>query len=164
MKKLLVLALVLSVATMANAALSLSLVNNGDGTANIVQTGTFVAPTDNTYFCVVAAVFPTGGVVGPDPTPTTAYIGGDPASGYVAGMIPEGFDGIWGEVGQLVASGTANIAGGTYFSGITFTGETSLYLIAGDWGSVTFVNSIVPEPMTMGLLGLGGLFLRRRSK
>jgi hypothetical protein len=43
-------------------------------------------------------------------------------------------------------------------------GETNLILYAGDaeteLGSQSIV--VVPEPMTIGLLGLGGLFLRRR--
>jgi hypothetical protein len=41
--------------------------------------------------------------------------------------------------------------------------ETWLYLHDSETGDVESAVKVVPEPMTIALLGLGGLFLRRRK-
>ena len=43
-------------------------------------------------------------------------------------------------------------------------GSTLLYFEGGNVGSDDIAITEVPEPMTMALLGLGGLFLRRKKR
>jgi hypothetical protein len=49
-----------------------------------------------------------------------------------------------------------------------FGGDALVYLLNGDdnviLDSITIHQTGVPEPMTIALLGIGGLFLRRRKK
>ena len=161
MKKILVLMLVLGMASMASAALTLS------GPANAV-TGTTV-----TFTLSADAESAAGGDYG------YVYAGG--FSNVT--MLPAMSDGDM--------SGT-NYTAGTYtyfyFVGADSPSDiTAPFLAAGDWltfdmtagavgtsidvSVVSFSGfdgdslsiSVIPEPMTIGLLGLGGLFLRRRK-
>jgi hypothetical protein len=181
MKKFLVLALVLSMATMANAAIVWQ------------ASATEVHPSD----VITINVITTAGehVIGLEIDATTD--GG--AGGYAATPLTlnSNFGG-FADVGALVnASGIltqytfGNSGVGAYATGTLFSYmyhvpsvPASTTITIGDtWrngsdsteidfydGSSTYTHltgatiHVIPEPMTMGLLGLGGLFLRRRSK
>jgi hypothetical protein len=93
-------------------------------------------------------------------------------STYATGL-PTGADGMG--VNAFAQDLTAGIAASTpLFSSIVFHCDgpgdvvVSLVHFNADFAVDGVMDSIVihqiPEPMTMGLLGLGGLFLRRRSK
>ena len=68
---------------------------------------------------------------------------------------------------------TTGITPATLFSDIKFTSNSwgnavvTLYYVNPDFDTLTYGSSVVigtlPEPMTLGLFGIGGLFLRRRK-
>ena len=66
------------------------------------------------------------------------------------GTLPNPSDGDW-----FIALATAGTNLGTATAGLINSGYTAFL--------ITDTLSIVPEPMTIALLGLGGLFLRRRK-
>jgi len=185
MKKLLVLALVLSMATMANAALVLSVGGATDVTEiTIMPIDTIsldIATLDaipylsGSYAAIVAGPLATidlqsGLTVVADSGCTLEHSA--PVSEFVTGL-PEGTDGMG--VNAFAMDMTAGIvAGTTLFDSIIMhcggPGDTMILLlqlndsfeVVGIMDQV-IVHQIVPEPMTLGLLGLGGLFLRRRK-
>jgi hypothetical protein len=184
MKKLVVLALVLSVASMASAALQISL--NGNQALNEVTVGLgqvatvglwtdqAIAPGSGEWFgAAITALVPAttmSGGVSMFPTETGIAIF-QSAAVDLAYPVPAGEDGI----GFTVTLGTISgiPANGDIVTGMSFSslvkGDYTLTLTGSmDYVATTFQDSVIvhvtPEPMTMGLLGLGGLFLRRRSK
>ena len=168
MKKILVLMLVLGITSMASAALTLS----GPTQVVVGQTVTITLSAD----AESVAVGDYGYV----------YVGGpgaDPVS--MITMLTAMTDGLMSGVNY-----TGNTYSYFYFVGADSPADTTPpYLSAGDWltfdvtASVTPNLSVIgisvvsamgysgdshnitviPEPMTIGLLGLGGLFLRRRK-
>lgn len=189
MKKLLVLLLVLGMASVAGAALQISVNGNmepEDSTIylwpsqeielDIYSTVDLASgdPGENEYWVLVA------------PTSCATISGGAPAlahddysfdgpyqaQGNVGG-VPEGEDGI---AALQVTFGVVFPAMTPIWDSIIFhceidNGPTTVTLwnagttgqISGDpWDQVTIHQ--VPEPMTVALLGLGGLFLLRRRK
>jgi hypothetical protein len=180
MKKLLVVfALVFAITSAANAALTLKIVD--DGIANPLNIGKFglqsltnyTGLADDTFFCIVSATppppYPTvgGGGVMPGAPASTQINGSDtPMGDAVANGIPlpAGENGVWGYVGDAMG---VPVAAGTYIDGLQGTaGQTlMLYLVNADWtlGAKVDTVTLVPEPMTLVMLGLGGLFLRRRK-
>jgi hypothetical protein len=167
MKMLTALVLVLGLASAANAALSLSIIDNGDGTFGIMQTVTFTAPADNTYFMVVAntaGTIPTGGVItAAAPGNSFIYDGAVDAGA----PVPVNMDGVWGYIGKVLPSGK-DFPGGLYIEDIQCAPRVTvqLYTIDDNWEFATPMGKAVtltPEPITVLLLGLGSLFLRRRK-
>jgi hypothetical protein len=159
MKKLFVLMLVLGLATAANAALS------------IVAPATMAPGATVT----VAVVDDTGNAY-------TAYIGGIDSTGMSATVnagpdaaiqqSPAGYAGYY-KIQALDFSPPSDILPGTHFIGSLTSGagdlDGTVYSITmydQQWSGVldsADVTVRIPEPITIGLLGLGGLFLRRRK-
>ena len=163
MKRLMVLTLVLGMASAANAGLTL--IDNGNGTFGIASDTGFSVPTDNTSYMVISdgAIFPSGGSV-TAAAPADSYIYDDAAG--AGAPVDDGYNGVWGDISDIHS--TKVYAAGIYIDGIKYDpwSTISLYTLDLDWNP-TFVESItltIPEPMTLSILGLGGLFLRRRSK
>lgn len=182
MKKLLVLALVLSMATMASAALQISV--NGNRNPGVIEllpsdtlildiwTNAAIAPAVGEGYFAIGTVSQLGtnaGGVSLFPLDGGIAIYDDAVANGI--VMAAGENGVWGSVLLSVLSGIA--ADTTIFDGIIFhcegPGDVQVNLYFSPDGSVfDIVDSVVihqiPEPFTMGLLGLGGLFLRRRSK
>jgi hypothetical protein len=163
MKKLLVLALVLSVASLANAGLSLQGAGNvvnvvSDDAAPYVANLVYVLPVDGTGDL-------TGQIVN---MPGSLSVVTD--FGIVTGADIGWALGDIHVIQFLVGSSTV----GALTSGVHFTGTANTdllqdgpvvaaYLLSEDFSTVLGTLFTTPEPMTMVLLGLGGLFLRRKK-
>jgi hypothetical protein len=180
MKKLLVLALVLSVASLANAALVVSapgyngeMLNPSDTVVLAIGTDAVISPGVGEGFWALGASMAgatVSGGVSLYPTEGGIAIFDDAVTAGI--QLPAGDNGVFGMIGL----GTLpNVQPGGIYDGIVFHCEgpgdvtVTLYMVSGDTGEIlSTLNSVVvhqiPEPFTMGLLGLGGLFLRRRSK
>jgi hypothetical protein len=162
MKKLLVLSLVLSVASLATAGLSLSAA--GD-------TATVVSDDDQAYVAFVAYTDGLPGAVALTPAgaQNLSYLndyGVNP--GYYFGIADPlvqvyGFSVASSTVGAVQSGDhlTATFAG--LELGAVDQGLGSVYLLAEDSVTILGTAYVTPEPATMGLLGLGALLLRRKK-
>lgn len=159
MKKLLVLSLVMAVAGLANAGM-IGLEADGQ-TVTLVGSG-FTAAEGSTCFLVFGL---------DTAVPTMNYVG---TGSLVTDMAPiyglAAFEGMLGlDAGSLKAAYMIDIKDTTdpfaIPNGVLVTAETigvgTVYYL--DQGGALLGSVFIPEPMTMGLLGLGALFLRRRK-
>ena len=160
MKKLLILALVLGMASTADAALTLG----GDRYFEPGQTAIVTVISDDTSDWLGYIGFEPS-VVGVSGCVATSNAGED----AVVTLDPYGWTG-WYEIKAADDSAPFDsVQPGVQFEISVFASVFSdIYIIdlyASDWA--TLIDSwtvIIPEPMTIAMLGLGGLFLLRRRK
>ena len=170
MKKLLVLMLVLGMASMVNAALlQLSIDGEIDGTENVTEIT--IAPSDtilvdvqstdglpDNYWLGITSLGGSGEWLGSNlyapPAPSTHVV------------TDGGYGADWFKV--AMSSPVTDSEIGTWFDAIFHcTGEGDVSIDLYDASGNTVIDTILvhqtPEPMTIALLGLGGLLLRRRK-
>jgi hypothetical protein len=174
MKKLLVLLVVLSVATIANAGLKISVDGVVDGPDPILLPSQTVSidifsdgQTNSADSFIMMMTGPATldisnavNVINPPGAPASIFFIEDPESPFYGGVF---FD------FSIVEVPPPNLPAGVIADNIILhcddVGEVMLTImgleVAGELD--TQIIQQIPEPMTLGLLGLGGLFLRRRK-
>ena len=167
MKKLLVLLLILGMASTASAVLTafengVELTGSIPGTVNVFGSG-FTVSEPGTVFVVF-----TGTV----DTETEIKTGGNAGAGLVdQSSFATTMDGILGltevtvtEIWQFTFQDDDpfSIFPNGNLASFNAGGSQTIYL-QDSTGQIT-LDTLVPEPMTIALLGLGGLFLMRRRK
>jgi hypothetical protein len=179
MKKLLVLALVLGMAVVANAGLK---IGGYDGRTLmpsdevVLQIVTEEAIAGDLEYAALVCLVQDGSIAGGFATVPVANAGfaiyDNAVSDFGVWGMPDGADGVL--AGITVFPGELAVPAGTIFDGIVFhcNGPVNvvvqLWQIRGtDFGAASLLDEITimqaPEPMTMVLLGLGGLFLRKKK-
>ena len=166
MKKLLTLMLVFGLASVASASLSMDI----SGTVEVVQGDTLTITTssdDTAQEGYLGYIIIEAGGDGALSNPVTLS-----NAGNIAGTNPYSEEG-WGVGYELSASSTvSDLVAGDHFtvdwatSGLNVgdTAVVSLWLDPDyDTPQATATLTVIPEPMTIALLGLGGLLLRRRK-
>lgn len=188
MKKLLVLMLMLGLATSANAIV-LQISVGGDPAPvdsqiwleqsqelvlDIHAAGHSGTSADDVYWAIVvdsADAHITGGMVIKPPAPSmSSVLGGTARANYFPGLLGNE-DGPWGSIAS--APGETAPAG-IYYNDLIFhcdkaEGDAVIRLLTTqyfDQATIqdTLIIHQVPEPMTVALLGMGGLFLLRRRR
>jgi len=170
MKKLLVLALVLSMATLANATLTMTIsgptevLTDSVTTYTVSYSGESILSSDNDITATLGSI--DGGVIITTNRDTVLdVIQISPVAGNYQIAITN----------DILATDMGSPLFTFDFTAPSVTGLVTLSLLDNGatcnlvWEVISgaegrLVVNVIPEPMTMGLLGLGGLFLRRRSK
>lgn len=163
MKKLLILMLVLGLTSAANAVVDLSLGVSGE----LVEGGSVE------IYVIAGTTDPWEGFIGYDTNPfDNVQATGNAGDSPVITLSPGNFVGYYFiSALDFDPENLPDIATGIQFTGdLTSTGSDygttySFTLYADDWQTILDTQSVtvIPEPMTIVLLGLGGLFLRRRK-
>ena len=145
--------------------------NNYTTTVGWIQAGSQAEGTNNTGEMVsLSEAFTVSSLMKGDSDPTvrvfaTQNIDGTGIKALLASVNqPNGSASTWvNEVGVQGAPAAASLTG--YYVQVVFGGPWSLgnHYIAGDYDSIVVTSEIVPEPATIALLSLGGLFLRKRK-
>jgi hypothetical protein len=173
MKKLMTMLAVLAMATVANAGLVLDPAEVDSGMTLNIQTDPIdVADVQQAVFLVVGGgggVLDAGTMVypGPDLNVITDFTGLDPdITAIIDGVIGEASTRI--DLVEIFSSSSAppdvvGVLASYSVTAVPASGGTGVWLLNGDTAEVMSSATIVPEPVTIALLGLGGLFLRRRK-
>ena len=186
MKKLLIFMLVLGMASLVNA-LPTSLQISVDGVEEPIDSDIWLLPTETIELDIwtTAEIYSEGGLEGyfviavdsgygslsggllaaPWTETSNSMYGAGSGNSYLT--PPE--QGILGAIGTLLSEG--NGMTGTIFDSIIFhceaPGDAYVNLYWTDFSTLGLLDTVIihqiPEPMTVLLLGLGGLFLRRRK-
>lgn len=172
MKKLITMLAVLAMATVANATIVLDPVEVDEGMSLNVQTDPIDAA--DAQQALWLAVGGGGGALdagtmvypGPDLNVITDFTGLDQdITDLVDLMIGEASTRI--DLLEVFSSSSAppDVVGVLATYGVTQAADiaTTVYLLNGETMEIMDTATIVPEPITIALLGLGGLFLRRRK-
>jgi hypothetical protein len=173
MRKLLILTVVLGMASYASATLVFTDTSDVSGDATLSLTISAADSTEYPWYLVVAdnAV----GTIGPG-TEGIGNLTDDKTTYYptyymnvalvAAGLNPANVSSAYGVIADSGGGALSGIGISDIAFGFLGTGTIDLYTSptgdTGTWGIESTIN-VVPEPMTMALLGLGGLFLRRRK-
>ncbi len=164
MKKMLVLALVLAVAGLANAGLAFK-VDGADVANGFSGTGSTVSILlDYTGVDYYTAIVSNAAVVITPDLGVMPDLAGEVVSTVVGniGNVAEGFDGpVW----TIASSTGAAKPLAVFFTVAAGQKPVTIQVLDIDDefnGSVAGMVTLVPEPMTMALLALGGLFIRRK--
>jgi hypothetical protein len=159
MKKLLVTLMVLGLISTANAALS---INIGDTPVGEVYPGDVISVvSDDTSSWLGYIIAVDGGAV-------SLADGAMLAAAGDLGAISEYSEAGWGAGYELVVAasptGTPVAAGAQFTMSVVGGNQGDLIdlYVDPDYENVVARVTVVPEPVTLMLLGLGGLFLRRR--
>jgi hypothetical protein len=170
MKQLMIMLAVLAMATVANAGLVLAPLEADEATGLNIQTDPIdAADVQQAVFLAV------GGGGGALDAGTVVYGGSLSAISDLTGADPDLTAAVEAMLGEAptridmieLFDGTAtppDVVGVLVSYGvINATTETPVALLNADTLEVMASAKIVPEPVTIALLGLGGLFLRRRK-
>jgi len=150
MKKLLAMVMVLGLATVVNAGFLLE--QAGDNLQIVSDADTSGA----LYFAIQGVGVAGGQAAGNVDTTGFSEWGPDELGFGVLGGQP-GISGVL-SVG-LAAGGFTN---GPVLTNISWDGKYAAFYQMDEEGALTHINEVVPEPITMTLLGLGGLVALRR--